>query len=606
MASIWVARSGVDHVKAIVDLDADVADIKATIREATELSGLPLARMQLRNAMGMALSPMKSLRAQGIMANDMVSICVLPDNLFTSDERSATDPTYSNMHHFWSALLDAQLSDANALTLPEGATWLGECEMVHSIFVRAAYLEIWRQIEEQLDRQLQRPSFTFPSSSFNPHDVLPFSKITIQGTPGVGKSCFGLYLLWCARRRGMDVVLLRAERPCFILQADGRVHCFSHPLHLTVVDAIQNNVNPNMLLIVDGKSPPLGTNVLTVLITSPRKQAYWDFNKQTGATLRYMPPLDASEIEACRAVCFPHLPAQQVSDSVGRWGGVPRYVLQHANDASEQGLLRQAILTANVEHVIRSEGNLDIADDACHRLVHLCRDDAPDPPSRPQYSSYRAGFASDYVRSQLLELFYNEQRSKLITFLESASDLGKLGGFRGLMWEHYAHRRLRAGGKFRVRRLSKDAISSEDVWTLPPREQRDFSNWGQVVSVLQNQYVQPTQQNLAAIDSFVISPTMLFQITVGRTHEIKRDGIITAVNSVLQIAESRVVNIVFVLPPDVYATFSEQPFSKRGGDVHRIAVSTDSPVSSSTAVLGKRAANNFHEIVQFALEMDLK
>ena len=88
----------------------------------------------------------------------------------------------------------------------------------------------------------------------------------------------------------MRVVFIRADRPCLVFNKDDTVQSCGDAIDLAMACVTHSGVTDRTtLLLVDGCSPPADASVFTVLLTSPRKQAYWAFNKEPHATLRYMP-----------------------------------------------------------------------------------------------------------------------------------------------------------------------------------------------------------------------------------------------------------------------------------------------------------------------------
>ncbi len=96
-----------------------------------------------------------------------------------------------------------------------------------------------------------------------------------------------------------------------------------------------------------------------------------------------------------------------------------------------------------------AEGNLDAADDVCHRLLSL--------QSAPPYETSVVVFASDYIRECVVEALHARKRDELLVFLRAAAVDATCGGIRGELWEAYVHRRLRLGGDFDVVMLKAHA-----------------------------------------------------------------------------------------------------------------------------------------------------
>ena len=70
------------------------------------------------------------------------------------------------------------------------------------------------------------------------------------------------------------------------------------------------------------------------------------------ATTRYMPTWTLEEILAAEPLYG--IGQQRATELFGRWGGVPRYVLEGANNDSAQDMLTDAIGGANLDELMKS------------------------------------------------------------------------------------------------------------------------------------------------------------------------------------------------------------------------------------------------------------
>ena len=573
-----------------VDLESAAADAKVAALTQSGHKEASLASSFLCTADKRRLEPRKSLREQGVCLGDTLVLHAAGPSRYLVEAPVAAV-------HFWGALKSVDAVN-DVFQLPSGVHWLGDGQS-GPLFVRDCYVELWRQVEQQLDReQSTHDAWVAASSDMDAERsarMLPFCKVTIKGTPGIGKSIFALYAMWKARRRGMRVVFIRADRPCLVFNKDDTVHSCGSAIDLEMACVTHSSVEDRTtLLLVDGCSPPAGASVFTVLVTSPRKDAYWKFNKEPHSTLRYMPPFSESELIACSAACYSHLQQAAVLERFQRWGGVARMVLQHGNDAAVQGLLGAAIDTADVDSILCSIGNDAASDEVCHRLVHV----QGIADSIVPFNRYRAVFASPFVAQAVAERWFLGQRERLAAFLCAAATDTALGTIRGILLEHYVDRRLRAGGSFRCRNLSDGSVSEVK---LDPTEPCSFSRWEQVITVRENEYVLPVQKNLATLDALTVYPTRLYKITVGSSHVIKQSGLTKIVKRVEQVREGQRIDIVFVLPPDKFPGFNKQRYDPEGDP--KIPFH---PLGDDAEHVGsKRKAKRYHEIRQFALEMQI-
>jgi len=107
--------------------------------------------------------------------------------------------------------------------------------------------------------------------------------------------------------------------------------------------------------------PPV-VNAFTLLITSPRREQWREFDKETDALRLYFPVFSRHEIDDLLRACFPCLLGDAASGGEAgvqaryeKWGGIPRYVLGKL-DANSQGLLESAVTSVKVDKLFACVG----------------------------------------------------------------------------------------------------------------------------------------------------------------------------------------------------------------------------------------------------------
>ncbi|CAB4383927.1 unnamed protein product [Rhizophagus irregularis] len=247
-------------------------------------------------------------------------------------------------------------------------------------------------------------------------------KLRITGNPGIGKTYFGPIIFEGGKALVSDINGI--ER------------------YLRRLD---------VWYIVDGKEPK-EVNAKTILICSPRRDHYWNFAKYDGVVTL--------------SVC-----------STGG-GGIPRFVLQRANDSTYQDMLDKAITGCTMD-IFDYVGELDAGDKISHMLVHICvnlpagddddddddNDDDDGYDKRENISSSSGSqiqldkndneaytetivkFASNYVRRQVTVQCEERIRERLLEKTKAGTPL------LGIVYEYMAHKILRNGGNFDVHPL---------------------------------------------------------------------------------------------------------------------------------------------------------
>ena len=215
-----------------------------------------------------------------------------------------------------------------------------------------------------------------PHARTPPHTHRP-SCLSSIALAAVGKSSFGLYLLWREVNARRTVVYVSDKvRNGYIFHASGRVQAFLNIDLRRAAHAVMDD--PNTLLIFDGDGnsenkgmgrPPI-CEATTVLVTSPKLARYSEFEKFDVAHLVF-PVFSRNEIADMLESCFPHLhdPAGRagVEKRYEKWGGIPRYVLALLRP-SAQAKLDDALTAIDFDRladVVRKNHY------ESHRLFHL-------------------------------------------------------------------------------------------------------------------------------------------------------------------------------------------------------------------------------------------
>ncbi|CAM9895128.1 unnamed protein product, partial [Ectocarpus sp. 4 AP-2014] len=291
------------------------------------------------------------------------------------------------------------------------------------------------------------------------------NNIVVTGTPGIGKSVFGYYLLYLLRRDGKTVVFEQKGKWYRFSDegvVQGRFETFSDAGFLD---------DPAGWYLSDPEGKPReGFTGVTVVLVLPGNDKTNQFLKQDDACLLIMPVWSEDELLECRRIIFPHVRSvNDVKKAFEKVGGVARAVLrprtfarqveemERATSKVNLGLLRQVCAVEQVEFL-----STDTTGDA---LFHML----PSPGTAYEY--FDVVFASEYalelVEKALSEREYRDFQGHVMATLEDADLKSKVGGSaRGQMFERLAHAaltrsvRLKTPTAFNMTILSK---SGKDV-----------------------------------------------------------------------------------------------------------------------------------------------
>ncbi|CAI2202101.1 16637_t:CDS:1, partial [Funneliformis geosporum] len=135
------------------------------------------------------------------------------------------------------------------------------------------------------------------------------------------------------------------------------------------------------------------------------------------------------------------------------------------------------------------------------------------------YTKIIMRFASEYVAGKVVSIIEERYKHELKCFVKSSSSESAFSSLRGALFEEIAHKILRKGGRFKIRPLD---TNSKDLNIKIPELEMCF--YSKIVEIEANKYYRPIQKNWESVDA-IISPDILFQMTVGNTHPIKMNGL---------------------------------------------------------------------------------
>lgn len=119
---------------------------------------------------------------------------------------------------------------------------------------------------------------------------------------------------------------------------------------------------------------------------------------------------------------------------------------------------------------------------------------------------------------------------------------------QGQIFEVYTHRKLAAGGDYRVRELLSSVEEQQSIPALPL--QSDLSALDDLEPI---HYGVPKARNFAVGDAMVL-PQRLYQMTVSTSHPVKGAHLLEFVNAWEN------VDLYFVVPESIYGSFPRQRY----------------------------------------------
>ena len=412
-------------------------------------------------------------------------------------------------------------SGAALVALPAGVDWpqLGGAPL----FVRSFYEGCFEGVLNSLD-----PSCT-----------AALRKFTIVGNAGIGKSAFGAYVLWRAVQARRTVAYISDKvGDAFILHGDGRAECFPAEDFSARTRSIRRD--KTTVLICDGVKPPV-VNAFTLLITSPVRERWKEFNKCLDADRLFFPVFSRAEMGDMLRSCYPQLLTDVASggepgvwERFGKWGGIPRYVLGKVNEDAQLGM-DSVVTRFSVDVLMSHLGAREIeSDDAVsHRLMHLKpTGEAADgtfvhPRDAASYIIARSELGSPYIKELVYRAMDARDFSRIEVLLARSPKRPIAARLYGDVFERAALDALSQGGSFPRFDLSagKEAgslvlrPSNAVVFTAAPDLAASLR--GRDAAALAATIFVPKADNYTGVDAVLGDGKALVNFTINTAHDLK-------------------------------------------------------------------------------------
>ena len=252
----------------------------------------------------------------------------------------------------------------------------------------------------------------------------------ITGTPGIGKTVFGLYELMKVVNEGKTVYYHRAD--IYVKCCNGFATVLKKKDFLREVRL----ASTNDWYIVDGVKPYFinHTKAFILLTTSPRKEIWYKFSDEHGANTYWMPVWTEEELNSCREVAYPFVSEETMKSLYDKFGGVPRYVLSQAPNKGVLEKLTFAFREVSCDEYLRFNRGLTSITDPCHELLHL-------KPSSEFLDPVLVA-ASPFVTKELTRRAKSDGLVKIINFIDLFADSKEASTYRGWLFEGVVHRYL--------------------------------------------------------------------------------------------------------------------------------------------------------------------
>lgn len=407
-------------------------------------------------------------------------------------------------------------------------------------FVRPCYKEIYTILDDVHGRKGSK------------HNKVKDSRHTfITGTPGIGKSIFGLVLcrMLCDREKQI-LLFYETEDMSKSVFWDGRGYTFNYETE--AINLIEKVITVGLCSLVsydedvieiwsigDSTLPIRDLSIRQICIASPGDAR---FGTNAGLFKRWiknylaltlaLPPCSWAEILSIRSALFQDTaeevhPLSELRARFELWGGVPRTILQLPIWIDENFEV-QEFQQMRVKDAFKYLGTYNL-DHQQHsgRIFHLypCFSTTAEEYATlnmtVRYATARARYywASEALERKAWTYFRREREAEVIEYILTTSNDP---GSRGKAFEEHIHQLLAATG---ISGSLKSLESGEKIerFSLKPKNTMFFATVEDIDKSAE--YWRPIARNYASLDGLLPANGVVLQMTVGKDHPINVPGL---------------------------------------------------------------------------------
>jgi hypothetical protein len=454
----------------------------------------------------------------------------------------------SGLVGFWRRIQEiAKLQLTNVVDLSPYRIFAGRLELGSSFFIRQCYGDIFDLASQRFQTHVEQPS-----SSIN--------RVSIFGTPGIGKSTFLCYFLLRELAKGIKTVFLLSIRSLsgnftilrFEVGSDTIEISDDYALFQADLDSTET------LLLIDTAPLPDISCCDTLIVASAGSSKIYQKFDMVGF---FMPVWTLEELSECRRAIYPKVTQDILDHQFSLWGGSARFTLHFPSinvlekcDLSSLKLKASELQISDVL-VPAKKLNQTNATNQVHSILHI------DVDSNFQCSGI--ALCSDVAFRLLTEhfIFIKFEKSKFLEFFVNISSNPGLRNISALLYQLFVFRTLGKGGNFEIRSLTDvdrtETITLDSVCSLFFDSLQD-----QCVSEIAStscRLLIPRTSIFPSVDALTKSG-LLFQVTVSNTHPILAPPVRKILNT-LQLSHQN-AKLIFVHPT---GTFKSQIWNQGKG-----------------------------------------
>ena len=437
---------------------------------------------------------------------------------------------------FVASAIHAEFDPLNSgiLRIKEGS-WGEASGEINAIYIRACYNELYQIIRG-----------TFGSQSIG--------SVAIVGSPGVGKSVFGVFLIFKLTVEGKIVLYEGLERKMLILgEATSEddlnfIRAMLKKMGYEPIDRgayrVLNKImwkwlcdQPNFVLVQDLEDLhfQVASKVTClyecsrIILTCPTNREFGIIQTDLHGILRlHMPLWTLDELLIARRELFPVFPEQEIKDRLEDYGGIPLFAFQLSREWMDQRL-DQCFSYIDFEVLVRALRSLSRKNAPAPRptedFIHVSPvryegdidlslgDAVLDELSR-KYRNFQCVFGSAYFEQQLMQLFDEFIEFRTGCLVNALQRIPECRVLSRALRENFIHKKIVKGGKWDLVML-KNGMGNLNSLQLPRLLARKpfvgRKGLKDVKKVRTNEYICPRSRNYITWDAAVVLQNSVFR-----------------------------------------------------------------------------------------------
>eukprot|EP00978_Attheya_sp_CCMP212_P038443 scaffold190657_cov24-Attheya_sp.AAC.1 len=365
--------------------------------------------------------------------------------------------------------------------------------------------------------------------------------VIVEGTPGVGKSCFLDYALHDYTQDEKKVLYLDGPANEAILYERNVA-----PQTYNLENALKNRIAEYADIIIFDPHEESNKHGLVnvkafckkpfIVAISPDRENCKKLRKpqDVGLMTLYMGPPSEAELEEMRQQCFPQISSAQFKNRYAKMGGIPRFLFARAMPLDKDKTLQAYVKTQSSALNLLLQAPLVIdAGEVAEQYKSLWSVYYLKPTS--DYTDYTIELCCEDMRTRLMKSLMSKDVHTLWNIFVATQE--GYGTLRGIRYEAYAHKKILTQGlEGTASNLTTGGVGRKYIQVLIPADLDEIAlptnNTGipfrnaTMSTKKAAKYLLPALSDFPVVDSVVVLPktTFLLQMEAGRSKDLSGES----------------------------------------------------------------------------------